>query len=58
VPPPQPSFSAEAFLRDLTEGQFDGRIGEELNKLTSAQLREVSRLMKKRFESTEMDREE
>jgi hypothetical protein len=41
-------------LRDLNEGRFDGRIAEELGKLTSDQLREVSRLMTSRFESRKM----
>ena len=46
---PQSQFSAEAFLRDLNEGRFDGRLGEELSGLTSGQLLEVSRLMAKQI---------
>jgi hypothetical protein len=41
----QVKFSAEAFLRDLNAGRFDGRLREELGKLTPQQLQEVSRLM-------------
>jgi hypothetical protein len=46
---PQPQFSAEAFLRDLKKGVFDGRLQEALNGLTPSQLLEVSRLMAKQI---------
>jgi hypothetical protein len=42
---PHSQFSAEAFLVDLNEGRFDGRLHEELGRLTPHQLLEISRLM-------------
>ena len=51
-------FDPATFLRDLDEGKFDGRIREELDRLTDGQLREVSRLLTKRFEKTQTDTEE
>ena len=41
------NFNAEAFFADLTHGKYDGRLHEELLKLTHQQLEEVVALITK-----------
>lgn len=48
-------FDAEAFLRKLEQGSFDGHLQEALGKLTRAQLEEVDALITKRKRAKEAD---
>jgi hypothetical protein len=43
------SFNAEAFVADLSRGDYDGRLHEEFRKLTHEQLQEVAALLTKQL---------
>ena len=45
---PEPKFNAGDFIRRLESGEFDGALGDELDKLTPFELEELALMLASR----------